>query len=221
MIVDLRDQLPRADWEIGRFSSKQRLLFHWAGTPVRQSRPLPETIRGFARYHIDKDWNPDLPGVQGGDGLHYHFVLGDDVVYQARDLDAVLWASGTDANRTAWHALFPVGEGQSPTLGMYRAAAWLHRHLAVPAGGHRDEGTSTCPGDEIAAWIPKEEAVDLAELDRRIDAKIAEYGARLQPELEVDRKRIDTLETRVNSIDIAGEHDHEIPVMRTGGPAKR
>lgn len=218
MIVDLRDELARADWEIGRHGPKTKLTFHWAG-PMPTHPPALDAIaraKLFARYHRSKDWG----GGARGDGLMYHFVLGDDVVYLARDEDAVLYATATDANRTSWHALFPIFEGESPTPGMYRAAAWLARQRGVPAQGHRDEGTSTCPGDEIAAWIPKEEAVDLAELDRRIDAKIAEYGARLQPELEIDRKRIDTLEVRVNSINIAGEHQHEIPATRTGGPLK-
>lgn len=208
MIVDLRDALARADWEIGRFSPKTKLTFHWAGPMPANGAPAFDPIaraKTFARYHRAKDWG----GGARGDGLMYHFVLGDDVVYLARDEDAVLYATGTDANRTSLHALFPIFDGESPTPGIYRAAAWLRTAKGLPTQGHRDEGTSVCPGDEIATWItrPQEDDMDLAELDRRIDAKIAEYAKEaretgfepIKRDLAMVDDRVDALEKRLQA----------------------
>lgn len=222
-VVDLRKQLARADWEIGRYEPKTKLTFHWAGPrPAHPPRfDAVERAKIFARYHRSKDWG----GGARGDGLMYHYVLGDDVIYIARDPEAVLYATGTDANRTSLHALFPVFEGESPTPGMYRAAGALAAAKHLPTQGHRDEGTSACPGDEIAAWIvrPEEEMTE-AEVNALIDRKLAAYGERLQPELEVDRRRIDNLEAQVSAINVAGEHEHDAiatVTIKTSGPVKR
>lgn len=155
-VVDLRDELPRADWSEG-VSPKSSITVHWNGTPLPDDVSDLDVIFGDAHYHVSKDWSP-APGIQGGDGIMYHRLYGrDGTVYLTRDPGDVLWHSGsTIGNLTseAWQVM--VGEGEACTPAQLAA---LRRDLAAdgrPVFPHSHWSATQCPGDELRAFISEE-----------------------------------------------------------------
>jgi hypothetical protein len=153
--VDLRGELPRADWSIGS-SDKSGIVIHWNGTPLPDDVADIDVIFGDASYHMSPTW----PGRAGGaDGIMYHRLYGrDGTVYLTRDSRATLWHCGNvwgNENTEAWQVM--CGKGQSATPAQLAA---LSRDLAVdgrPRQGHRDLSPTQCPGDELEALISEED----------------------------------------------------------------
>lgn len=152
-VVDLRDELPRADWSEG-VSPKSSITVHWNGTPLPDDVSDLDVIFGDANYHVSKDWSP-APGIQGGDGIMYHRLYGrDGTVYLTRDPGDVLWHSGsTIGNLTseAWQVM--VGEGESCTPAQLAA---LRRDLAADGRAvfpHQFWSATQCPGPELTAAL--------------------------------------------------------------------
>lgn len=161
-VVDLRAELPRADWNNGQ-ATKTSVTVHWNGTPVPEDVADIDVIFGDAYYHLTKDWS-DAAGVQPGDGIMYHRLYGrDGTVYLTRDPDDILWHCGNavgNARSSAWQVM--AGTGQFATAAQLAA---LHRDLALqplPVNGHRDWSQTACPGDQLYAFIHDEEV----EMDR-------------------------------------------------------
>jgi hypothetical protein len=178
--ADIRGELARADFEIGRSTIRIGLAFHHTGSPGLDTSDPLRALQILARYHRAKDWSAQ-EGVQAGDGLMYHFAIAGGRVYLCRDIDAVLYATGTDANRTKLHCLFL---NDPPGPGDYAAARGLIRLQGVAPSTHRAEGTSTCPGDEISAWV--ESYSEEEEMDRTtFNAWFREqYLATIDPTIE-------------------------------------
>lgn len=154
-VFDIRDELPRTDWEIGRFEPKNSRTYHWNGPALPTDVGALDLIFGDAYYHVSKDWSPE-PGIQGGDGIMYHKLIapnGD--LYIARDPDAVLWACGSAlGNAQSEHVQVMCGVGQSPTAAQFVTMRRLERE--EPLGEtypHRIWSNTSCPGPEIGAWI--------------------------------------------------------------------
>ncbi len=154
-VVDLIDELPRADWTFGQ-SSKTSVTVHWNGTPVPESVADIDIVFGDASYHMSKDWS-DAVGVQQGDGIMYHRLYGrDGTVYLTRRTADWLWHSGDpDGNRNseAWQVMS--GKGQNATPAQLESLA---RDLVAdgrPRRGHREWplAASSCPGDALVAFI--------------------------------------------------------------------
>jgi hypothetical protein len=111
---------------------------------------------------IDCDWQmrPGWAGVpSGADGLQYHYVVdAGGTVYQARDLDAVLWhcAHGEgNAHSIAIH--LPLGGNQDATPAQWAACNALCDDLIAryrmdgreAVRGHFEWSQSACPGPHI------------------------------------------------------------------------
>lgn len=203
-VIDLRDELERADWSIGT-SPKSSATVHWPAAKERTTDPVG-VLMGYAAYHASKDWSPEA-GVQGGDGIQYARAVDQaGTRYILRDLDAVLWHSDNahgNASSVPYLALVAIDEEPSEPLLRGMRAQIEEDGLAGEVHPHGPTWTRTaCPGTAMRSWIgrgmpvSKEEEMDIAELERRIDAKIKAYGEALQPELEKDRRRIDELERR-------------------------
>jgi hypothetical protein len=111
---------------------------------------------------IDCDWQmrPGWAGVpSGADGLQYHYVVdAGGTVYQARDLDAVLWhcAHGEgNAHSIAIH--LPLGGNQDATPAQWAACKALCDDLIARyrmegrnvVQGHFEWSKSACPGPHL------------------------------------------------------------------------
>ena len=195
VVEDLTAELPRADWSIGR-STKDSITVHWNGTPVPDDVADIDVIFGDAAYQMSPTW----PGRTGGaDGIQYHRLYGrDGTVYLTRDPGDYLWHCGDpDGNRNseAWQVMCGVGEVMTDAQ---RTA--LSRDLLAdgrPRRGHREWplAASSCPGDEIVAFIHSDMEVEddmtdeqfkqyLAKIDAQTDA-FAIYIARQQRGVDV------------------------------------
>lgn len=194
-MIDLRGILPRANWSIGNnYSFKSITTVHWTGSPVTWPDEPEKQLEAYARFHIQKDWNP--PTGAYGDGIMYHYAVAlDGRTFQCRDQTAILYNTAASGNYDSISVLAIVGQGQSTTPALFAGLREVINLLDRPQlRGHRDYGTSFCPGDEIYAWLQGGTQLTDEQIAAMIDSKIAAYGARLQPELVVDRKRLDRLE---------------------------
>lgn len=164
-IEDVRDELPIAEPQdrIGYFKPKTSVTIHWNGPPIpRDVHPL-EVILGDAHFHISKDWSP-APGIQGGDGIMYHFLVAPDgTVYKTRDDDAVLYACGNAiGNERSYHVQVMVGgDGSGVTDPNTPITPQQYASLAALVGflgldqvkPHRAWSPTTCPGNDLTNWV--------------------------------------------------------------------
>ena len=152
-LIDIRHEIPRADWSIGFASPKTSVTVHWNGGAVDENADPFEVIRADAQFHINKNWG-DSAHPAYGDGLMYHRMYArDGRVFQTRDDDAVLYHCGASGNSTSFAWQVMTGSGQNATPAQM---ASLRRDLAamgLPAKGHRDWSPTQCPGDEIYALV--------------------------------------------------------------------
>ena len=164
-IQDVRNELPHADWEIGRFGPKTSRTYHWNGPPLPDLDPM-ELILGDAHYHMTKDWG-DAVGIQAGDGIMYHKLIapnGD--LYVTRDEDAIVWACGSEeGNEQSEHVQVMCGATydefdrlvfeQKPTTAQLNTMALLeHTQPLGATWPHGPKWTQTkCPGPTARAWV--------------------------------------------------------------------
>lgn len=164
-VFDVRDELPRTDWEIGRFGPKTSRTYHWNGPALPTDVAPLELILGDAHFHVSKDWSPE-PGIQGGDGIMYHrLVAPNGDLYLTRDLDAVLWACGSAlGNAHSEHVQVMCGAyfddagkiigTQPPTAAQFATMRWLERTLPLGETFPHDIWSETkCPGPDITDWV--------------------------------------------------------------------
>lgn len=164
-LVDIRSRLftnpnggPRATHPL-RY--KHGLVVHYGGPPVDLNKSDLQIIRGYAHYHITKDWdeNPHNGATTQGDGLMYHICIGrDGTKYQTRDLEDVLWHCGAwPQNRTALSVHVLIGGNQHPSEAALRSLTevandWFasgHGDPRTQTWGHKELGQTNCPGDSL------------------------------------------------------------------------
>lgn len=158
--VDIRSKLPRASWEIGRRSSTTSITVHYNGPAVPSSHQSGDGLLSQLKTDCAWQMQPGWGGsTNGADGLMYHLVIASDgIVYQARDLDALLWHCGhADGNTNGLAVHLPIGDSQMPSDVQWQATLktieTLRRAfvLSVPRIlGHIEWKHATqCPGPNI------------------------------------------------------------------------
>jgi hypothetical protein len=155
--LDVRADLPLADWQLGSYGPKLSRTFHWNGPALPIDVAAMDLIMGDANYHLSKDWSPE-PGIQGGDGIMYHKLIAlDGTLFITRDPDAMLWACGNQwGNMSSEHVQVMCGVGQVPTPEQWATMGELSRSDPKPTFPHRYWSATECPGDEIATWVENE-----------------------------------------------------------------
>lgn len=155
LIKDLRTQLARANWNIGKRPTGPRFItLHWNGPTVAafgNPKGEIEQLKFDARYHIAKDWG----NGQHGDGIMYHgATLSDGSHYQLRDWNAVLWhCRNYEGNLWSLAWTCPLGGTQKPTSKQHYAVREVLAQLCdmfnIPwynVRGHNQWASTTCPG---------------------------------------------------------------------------
>lgn len=158
-MIDLRGELARATWSIGRRrGAPLGATLHYNGPPVAAfGDPFGERaqLAADARYHM-------RPDTLGADGIQYTFaVLSDGAVCRLRDDADVLWHSA-NAIGNRWHLAIhlPLGGAQTPTPVQWAATTTLCDSLIAQYGwggrgaivGHREwpradgKPQKSCPG---------------------------------------------------------------------------
>lgn len=156
-IIDIRRQLPRAKWSIGRRPATTSITVHYNGPPVAMARQSGVGL--ISQLTADAVWQmrPGWGGTHdGADGLQYHFVVdGLGTIYQARDIDAILWhCAHQDGNGRGLSVHLPLGGSQDATPRQWaRVVALLDALRAayhIPAQrvvGHLEwKHATACPG---------------------------------------------------------------------------
>lgn len=148
-MLDIRGQLARHPTNAQVLRTKSNFaVVHWPGPPTGSGSDL-SIIKGYANYHVY---------THGWDGLAYHYVIGNQNVYQTRDWDARLNHAGTDLmNQEAFAILVLAGKGDM--LRRYQTD-WLEDRLsAIQVGrrfvlGHQESPRETdCPGPLLLHWL--------------------------------------------------------------------
>ena len=155
------DIITRAEWgarppagTILRVTPATRTEYfqHWNGgaTRIQSHDRCPGVVRQIQSYHIDgRGW------VDIGYNL---LVCPHGTVFEGRGIDAV-GAHCVDHNRTGYGVQAMIGQGEHPTPAMLATLAAVRDMLAARSGhplalrGHRDGMSTTCPGDELYAWV--------------------------------------------------------------------
>jgi len=159
-VIDIRSRLPRAKWSIGTRSATTSETWHYNGPAVPSERQRGEGL--IQQLIADAQWQmrPGWGGtVDGADGLMYHLIFASDgTIYQARDIDALLWhCAHADGNSRGLAFHFPIGLGQQPSaaqlISAFRASDLLRRRFAIPLNrtiGHLEwKHATACPGPNI------------------------------------------------------------------------
>ncbi len=170
-VNDLRDQISKANWNIGNFTAKQSITLHYNGPAVDDRSHVGEMnqLKFDAQYHIDKVWGHDNDKPVHGDGIMYHFaVLSDGTIVRLRNLSAVLWhCRNAKGNKTSVAIHLPLGGNQDATEPQWQAFGQLCDALIADFNldgrrvvkGHREWPTSDgseqslCPGDRLMARL--------------------------------------------------------------------
>lgn len=156
-VIDIRDQLPKADWRIGTRPATTSLTWHYNGPAVPEPRQygdgLIAQLRGDANYQMRRGWGGT---VDGAPHLMYHLVVAaDGTLYQTADLYEMLWhCAHADGNSRGLALHFPLGIGQKPTApqlaSAFRASDLLRAQFNIPlnrALGHIEwKHATACPG---------------------------------------------------------------------------
>jgi hypothetical protein len=160
--IDIRDQLPHADWRVGLRAATTSLTWHYNGPAVPDSRQhgggLIAQLRADAQYQMRAGWGGTKNGAPG---LMYHFVVDAlGTIYQTADLFDILWhCAHADGNSRGLALHFPLGGTQAPSSAQLFAAEkathLLCQAFSIPLNrvlGHREWKHATeCPGEHLMA----------------------------------------------------------------------
>jgi len=107
--------------------------------------------------------------TRGWSDVAYNFAVGREVnadgtakTYELRG-DMVAGGHTSGYNHTSMAVCFLIGEGETPTPAMLRAAHQLMQDVRPSdlVRSHRDVGTTACPGDDIAAEVADPQHKDI------------------------------------------------------------
>lgn len=191
-IIDVRDQLPLVlDGELGR-AAKSSITVHWNGPPIPAGEDPWLVILSDAWYHTSKDWSPE-PGIQGGDGIMYHFLIAPDGrCFKTRDDDAVLWHCGSAIGNVFSYAVQVMvggegdGTGDPVTAAQYATLTQLIAELSLDdVKPHKIWSGTACPGLELTDWVSrqawKEDDMSFTEEDRRKLTRVYDHLEAYEP----------------------------------------
>lgn len=186
-MIDLRPWLPRQpeyDPTPSR-APKTGYTVHYEGGDVSREMSDAEAqllILSNAIFHINKDWNEEVEGAQHGGGIMYAIVIAPSgTVYQTRDLDEILWHSGSFlGNQDTTPVMVLAGPNTPPTKAQYRSLREVLMHqIAYP---HSYWSATQCPGDAIRYWMEYgDEEDDMEYVSRQ---EFEEYKQALEKQLK-------------------------------------
>jgi hypothetical protein len=110
------------DYAVGSIWSG--LVVHWREHNTPTGLTLADAVTAGAvdaRYHaFDRDWDEDMPGVQGSDGLQYHYYIADGIILQTRPETKHLWHA---AKANSWSLAICIAAGPGDGLNTKNAVA--------------------------------------------------------------------------------------------------
>ncbi|WP_207943030.1 N-acetylmuramoyl-L-alanine amidase [Actinomadura sp. KC345] len=145
------DIISRAQW--GARSPRSRSLVGW---PARRefivhysAGPKTQTVEQIQAFHMDGN---------GWSDVGYNFLVNvDGEIFEGRGW-GVVGAHAPDHN-TSGIGVCVIGRDGDATAAAKRSVRWLYDQACEKAGrqlrklGHRDVYSTSCPGDELYAWV--------------------------------------------------------------------
>lgn len=184
-VLDVRSQLPFVEENLPYPSHhvKDSLTVHWTGgsdTVVTDEEALASIVR-WTNEHINKDWAPEIPGVQGGASIMYAEVIAPSgTVFITRDPESVCWhSSSTLGNANSIPILIICDQDDLPTAAQYASLeSRIQHHGYEGVHPHQFWVATACPGPQIMAYLNEREDDDMfTENDR---AKLDKIFARME-----------------------------------------
>lgn len=171
MSIDLRPWLPRVPENDPQpqHQTKDSWTVHYQGSDVPRDLSDADAqllIGADAREHIDRDWNDEYPGTQGGGGVMYAYMIAPSgTVYQTRDEDSWLWHCGNEVGNKASVAIQVMcGPDTPPTPSQLDSLARLiATEPTWPVYPHKKWSPTQCPGSVLAAWTENPQEVDVTQ----------------------------------------------------------
>jgi len=162
--IDIRAQLPRANWQIGQRQATTSLTWHYNGPAVapdhQHGAGLLAQLAGDSAWQMRPGWGGTKAGAPH---LMYHLVVGaDGRVYQTADLSEILWhCAHQDGNSHGLALHFPLGDDQQPSgaqmISAIRVSEALRARYQIPLNrtlGHLEWKHATrCPGPFLMAHL--------------------------------------------------------------------
>lgn len=168
--IDIRAELPRADWTIGdgKTYEKTTLTLHYNGPPseapgiaVRGQEAMVRYLSGIAEFHMGK--------YLGADGIQYNLCV-DAVgrIFYLRTIGPELWHCGNPTgNRNSIAIHVPIGGDQRPTDVQWNALTYIFKTYNIPVVQHRewqrsrggyvlddlDRNGTSCPGVPLRSLL--------------------------------------------------------------------
>lgn len=152
--------IPRGEWGARparavlhtAWSSRTRFVTHYSGADHTQS------VRAIQSFHMD---------TRGWVDIGYNFLVDrDGNIYEGRGWDTI--GAHVANHNTESIGVCHIGNNGDHTMTSLRAIRWLYDLATVRGGGrelrknvHRDLGSTSCPGDLLAAWVKGGMRVDL------------------------------------------------------------
>lgn len=169
---------PRSSWNakpprsFSEASLTRGIIFHWNGPPKGEYSEIevPNIVKDTQNFHMD---------TQGWNDIAYNYAIDRfGGVWEGRGLDIWNAASGTTfANSNLLAVELILGEGdvfsQAAKDAMIQIARWytITLNRTPKFYGHKDIVATSCPGDEIYAFIqtlptllPEEKKEDMASI---------------------------------------------------------
>lgn len=102
-------------------------------------------VRAYQAFHMDSRGWQDI--------AYSSLVCPHGHRYEGRGLDVRTAANGTTAGNDASHATCYIAGDGDPLTDEAKAAYRDERRLRALTRGHRDWKSTSCPGDELYAWV--------------------------------------------------------------------
>lgn len=135
------------------WGSRTRFVTHYSGANRNQS------VRAIQNYHMD---------TNGWVDIGYNFLVDRDAhIFEGRGWDVV--GAHVANHNTESIGVCHIGQDGDHTEASLRAIRWLYDLATARGGGralrkngHRDIGSTDCPGNQLEAWVHAGMVVDLA-----------------------------------------------------------
>jgi len=147
------DALP-PDFQAELASTHNGWFWHWLGNGYPPEMSNEQILQSVQRYHmLYKRWSDAA----------YSFAVGRDArAYEVRGWD-VAGGHTRGYNNSSMAIVFLIGEGERPTPEMFATAYAIMAERPEITGprSHRDVGSTSCPGDDIASEVDNPQFKDL------------------------------------------------------------
>lgn len=145
-VNELRGALPwhaSKRWAPRDTGAIRRIVVHHTATEPGVNQTVRQHIEAINRGHIGKGWPR----------IGYHLLIGaKGVFWPVNDPQHITYhASGANSDSLGVCLIGDFSTG-APTPEQREALRWLVQNLGLPAVGHREVGSTTCPGPWWEAW---------------------------------------------------------------------